>query len=59
MPTNLREIFHPQKNQWNLCEPQKPHVHKSGIRVKKKAPRVGWVPLPSEPFLEKNYCYFL
>ena len=32
---------------------------KAGIRVKKKAPRVGWVPLPSEPFLEKNYCYLL
>ena len=38
---------------------QAAHAHKSGIRVKKKAPRVGWVPLPSEPFLEKNYCYFL
>ena len=32
---------------------------KAWIRVKKKAPRVGWVPLPSEPFLEKNYCYLL
>ena len=38
---------------------QAAHTHKAGIRVKKKAPRVGWVPLPSEPFLEKNYCYLL
>ena len=33
---------------------QAAHAHKSGIRVKKKAPKVGWVPLPSEPFLEKK-----
>lgn len=71
MPTSLCEISHPKKTVSEICvSPKATHKSeirvshaqpptKAGIRVKKKAPRVGWVPLPSEPFLEKNYCYFL
>lgn len=58
MPTNLREISHPQKqNLWDPCEPKK--HHKSGDSCEEKGSEDGWVPLPSEPFLEKNYCYLL
>ena len=37
---------------------QAAHAHKSGDSCEEKGSE-GWVPLPSEPFLEKNYCYFL
>lgn len=38
---------------------QAAHAHKSGDSCEEKGSEDGWVPLPSEPFLEKNYCYFL
>ena len=58
----IRVSPNPTHKKRDPCEPSRPRPAtptKAGIRVKKKAPRVGWVPLPSEPFLEKNYCYLL
>lgn len=36
-----------------------PSHPQSGDSCEEKGSEDGWVPLPSEPFLEKNYCYFL
>ena len=38
---------------------QAAHAHKSVDSCEEKGSEDGWVPLPSEPFLEKNYCYLL
>ena len=60
MPTNLREISHHQKIS-GICGIRvgQKNTTKAWTRVKKKGSEGGWVPLPSEPFLEKNYCYLL
>lgn len=75
MPTSLCEISHPKKISVIRVSPKTTHkseirvspaahatpthAHKSGDSCEEKGSEDGWVPPPSEPFLEKNYCYLL